>query len=54
MDLDQAKFFDSSTSWARIGMLVCFAVAAGILMLSIWMPTTARAIGQNMVLHRTL
>ena len=54
MDLDQSKLFDTSSSWARVGMLVCFAVAAGILMVSIWMPSTAKAIGEAASLHRSL
>jgi len=53
MDLDHAKFLDSASSfWPRVGMLICFAVAAGILMVSIWMPATAKAFGPTNVLQR--
>jgi hypothetical protein len=53
MDLDQAKFLDSpSATWPRVGMMICFAVAAGILMVSIWMPSTAKAFGPTSVLQR--
>jgi hypothetical protein len=45
MDLDAAKVSDQNTpQWARIGMLVCFAVAIGILSMSIWFQS-ARATG---------
>lgn len=54
MDLDSAKLVDSSSTWVRVGMLVCFAVAAGILMVSIWAPVTAKALGQSTQLQRTL
>jgi hypothetical protein len=55
MDLDQAKLFGSSSSWARIGMLVCFAAAAGILMVSIWLPATAKAFGlESPTLQRSI
>lgn len=49
MDLDQAKLMNSDNStWARVGMLICYAIAAGMLIVSIWMPTTARAIGHGL------
>jgi hypothetical protein len=44
MDLDLAKSVDAKTLlWARIGMLVCFVVSAGILIISLAAPTPARA-----------
>jgi hypothetical protein len=44
MDLDLAKSVDAKTLfWARLGMLVCFAVAAGILIVSLAAPSPARA-----------
>lgn len=53
MDLEQAKLIDtSSAAWARVGMLISFAVAVGILVVSLWMPTTAKAIGQKTFMHR--
>jgi hypothetical protein len=49
MDLDQAKLINSDNSaWPRVGMLICFAIAAGMLVVSIWMPTAARAIGHGL------
>jgi hypothetical protein len=54
MDLD-FKFIDGATSsWARVGMLICFAIAAGILICSIWMPSTAKAYGPGFVHQRGL
>jgi hypothetical protein len=42
MDLDHAKTLDQVTSaWARTGMFICFAAAAGILFASLLMPTHA-------------
>jgi hypothetical protein len=44
MDLDAIKSVGNETSnWARLGMMVCFAVAVGILAVSIWMPVSAKA-----------
>lgn len=44
MDLDAIKSADNGTNnWARVGMLVCFALAVGILAVSIWMPASAKA-----------
>ena len=54
MDLDSVKTLDTPGSrCARIGMLFFFALAAGILIYSIWMPSTARAIGFETHLHST-
>lgn len=53
MDLDQAKFIDNSSGyWPRVGMVICFAVAAGVLIFSIWMPSTAKASGPGFTLKR--
>lgn len=43
MDLDQIRADGQSPGWARVGMLVCFAVAAVVLLVSIWMPRVAKA-----------
>ena len=49
MDLDSAKLTNADNqAWARTGMLICFAIAAGILVVSIWMPTAARALGHGL------
>ena len=49
MDLDSAKLTNSGASaWASAGMLICFAIAAGVLIMSIWMPTAARALGHGL------
>ncbi len=53
MDLDQAKYIDSSTGyWPRVGMMICFAVAAGVLIFSIWVPSTAKAFSSGYTLQR--
>jgi hypothetical protein len=53
MDLDQAKFIDSSSGyWPRVGMMICFAVAAGVLIFSIWVPSTAKASSSSFTVQR--
>lgn len=53
MDLDTAKSADQGApNWARVGMFVCFAVAAGILIVSIWMPTAAKSNPIGSTIHR--
>ena len=40
MDLDTVTFnHPGRPEWAKVGMLVCFGVAVGILAFSIWMPS---------------
>jgi hypothetical protein len=44
MDLELAKSVDAvSLFWTRLGMLICFGLAAGILALSLATPSPARA-----------
>jgi hypothetical protein len=44
MDLDPVQLGDKGASnWARLGMLICFAVAASILAASLWLPVTAKS-----------
>jgi hypothetical protein len=52
MDLDTSKSLDATSSaWARTGMMICFAVAVGILIVSLWMPNPAKAVGQGTLLQ---
>jgi hypothetical protein len=45
MDLDLAKNANMKTMfWTRLGMLLCFGLAASILAVSLLFPTPARAI----------
>jgi hypothetical protein len=57
MDLEQANSSDANSwHWSRIGTWVCFAVAAGILIVSLFLPGSARAThpGTGLTVSRTL